>query len=56
MDEALAAREEGKPRVILFCLSGHGHFDLASYESYLSGKLVDYEFPGLDIQKAMAAI
>ena len=56
MDEALVAREEGKPRVILFCLSGHGHFDLASYESYLSGKLVDYEFPGLDIQKAMAAI
>ena len=45
MDEALAAREEGQPRVILFCLSGHGHFDLASYESYLSGKLVDYEFP-----------
>ena len=56
MDEALAAREEGRPRVILFCLSGHGHFDLASYESYLAGQLVDYEFPGLDIEKAMAAL
>ena len=56
VDEALAAREEGKPRVILFCLSGHGHFDLASYENYLSGKLQDYEYPGPDIEKAMAAL
>jgi tryptophan synthase beta chain len=39
VDQALAAREEGKPRTILFCLSGHGHFDLGSYESYLTGKL-----------------
>jgi tryptophan synthase beta chain len=56
VDEALAAKEEGKPRVILFCLSGHGHFDLGSYESYLSGKLLDYEYPGKDIEEAMAAI
>jgi tryptophan synthase beta chain len=56
MDEAIAAREEGRPRSILFCLSGHGHFDLASYESYLSGKLQDYEYPGRDIERAMAAI
>jgi tryptophan synthase beta chain len=35
VDEALAAREEGRPRTILFCLSGHGHFDLAAYESHL---------------------
>ena len=41
VDEALLAREEGRPRTILFCLSGHGHFDLAAYESYLSGHLVD---------------
>ena len=46
MDEALAAREEGRPKVILFCLSGHGHFDLGSYESYLTGKLQDYEYRG----------
>ena len=56
VDEALAAREEGRPKVILFCLSGHGHFDLASYESYLSGKLQDYEYPGRDIEKAMAEL
>jgi tryptophan synthase beta chain len=41
VDEALAAKEEGRQRTILFCLSGHGHFDLAAYENYLSGKLVD---------------
>jgi tryptophan synthase beta chain len=39
VDEALLAREEGRARTILFCLSGHGHFDLAAYENYLSGKL-----------------
>jgi tryptophan synthase beta chain len=43
VDEALAAREEGRPRTILFCLSGHGHFDLAAYETYLGGKLVDVQ-------------
>ncbi len=38
-DEAIRAREEGVPRVILFNLSGHGHFDLAAYEQYLQGAL-----------------
>jgi len=36
---ALKAKEEGKPTVILFNLSGHGHFDLASYQSYLDGTM-----------------
>jgi tryptophan synthase beta chain len=39
MKEALAAREAGEKRVILFNLSGHGHFDLASYESFLTGTM-----------------
>jgi len=56
VDEALAAREEGRPKVILFCLSGHGHFDLGSYESYLSGKLQDYEYPGREIEEAKAGL
>jgi tryptophan synthase beta chain len=56
VDEAIAAREEGKGRVILFCLSGHGHFDLGSYESFLAGKLQDYEFPGLDVETALAQV
>jgi len=41
VDEALEARQEGRQRTILFCLSGHGHFDLSAYENYLTGKLQD---------------
>jgi len=54
MDEALAAKEEGRSKVILFCLSGHGHFDLSAYENYLSGKLQDYEYLGRNIDEALA--
>ena len=39
MVHALKAKEEGKPTVILFNLSGHGHFDLASYQAYLEGTM-----------------
>jgi tryptophan synthase beta chain len=56
VDEALAAREEGRAKVILFNLSGHGHFDLSAYENYLTGKLQDYEYPSLDVERAMAAL
>ncbi|MCD6291302.1 MAG: TrpB-like pyridoxal phosphate-dependent enzyme [Anaerolineae bacterium] len=54
IDEALAAKEEGEPRVIIFNFSGHGHFDLSAYEAYLNGKLVDYEYPVEKIRKAQA--
>jgi tryptophan synthase beta chain len=56
IDEALVAREEGRSKVILFNLSGHGHFDLSAYENYLTGKLQDYEYPSLEIERAMAAL
>jgi tryptophan synthase beta chain len=56
IDEAIVAREEGRPRAILFCLSGHGHFDLASYDAYLSGQLQDYEHPGAEIAEAMETL
>ena len=44
IDEALAARESGEDKTILFGLSGHGHFDLAAYEAYNKGLLRDYDF------------
>jgi tryptophan synthase beta chain len=56
IDEAIAAREEDRPRTILFCLSGHGHFDLSAYDAYLSGKLQDYEHPGAEIAEAMESL
>ena len=53
IDEALIAKEEGRPRTILFCLSGHGHVDMASYAAYLGGKLQDYEYPSQAIHDAI---
>jgi len=53
IDEALDAKEKGEKRVILFNLSGHGNFDMGAYESYLSGKLDDYEYPAEAVQEAM---
>ena len=53
IDEAMKAKEEGKERVILFNASGHGHFDLASYDMYLQGQLEDYELSEDSIKKAL---
>jgi len=44
-NEALQAREAGEERVILFNLSGHGHFDMAAYDAYFAGQLQDFEYP-----------
>jgi tryptophan synthase beta chain len=53
IDEALEARREGRPRVILFGLSGHGHFDLAAYQQHLAGQLEDFAYPEEAIRRAM---
>lgn len=45
IDEALQAKERGEKRVILFNLSGHGHFDLTAYNAYNEGKLVNFDTP-----------
>lgn len=41
IDEAIKAREEGKKRVILFNLCGHGLLDLTAYDAFLAGGLRD---------------
>jgi tryptophan synthase beta chain len=53
IQEAEAAREAGEPRVILFGLSGHGHFDLAAYDAFLAGELEDPEFSEEDMRAAL---
>ena len=53
LDEALKCKETGEKKVIAFNLSGHGHFDLSAYDSYLSGKLEDYEYPDEMIKKSL---
>jgi tryptophan synthase beta chain len=37
IDEAIEAKEAGESRVILFNLSGHGHFDMGAYDRYFAG-------------------
>ena len=56
IDEALRCREQGKAETIAFNLCVHGHFDMASYEKYFAGKLVDYELPQAEIDRAVAAL
>lgn len=53
VEEALAAREAGESRTILFNLSGHGLLDLPSYDAYLEGNLVDYPLPEENLKKAL---
>jgi tryptophan synthase beta chain len=56
IDEALDAKAKGEKRVILFNFSGHGNFDMAAYQSYLGGQLMDYEYPQEEIRKAMLSL
>ena len=56
IDEAVHARDEGHPRVILFNLCGHGHFDLSAYERHLAGTLEDYEYPAEKVAAALDAL
>lgn len=51
--EALKAKEEGREKVILFNLSGHGLIDMASYDRYLSGELDNYDVPESTIEKSV---
>ncbi len=53
IDEALKCKESGEKKNILLALSGHGHFDLGSYEKYLSGELEDYEYPKEKVEEAL---
>jgi tryptophan synthase beta chain len=56
IEEAKKATLEGKRKVILFNLSGHGHFDMSAYDAYLDGKLEDYEMPKEEVEEALAEI
>ncbi len=41
IDKALECKKGGEKKTILFNLSGHGHFDMSSYDSYFSGEMKD---------------
>jgi tryptophan synthase beta chain len=53
IDEALECKKTGQAKTILLAHSGHGHFDLAAYDEYLSGRLEDYTLPEEAISKSL---
>lgn len=55
-DEAIACRESGQAKVILFSNSGHGYFDLAAYDAYHRKDLPDYVLDEERIKKALAEL
>src|SRR3954471_14530875 len=56
IDEAVNARESGEEKVILFNLSGHGHFDMSAYDDYLNGRLPEVEFSEEALEEGMRSV
>ena len=58
LEPGLVIVEGGGPllREDLFAHSGHGHCDMAAYDSYLSNKLSDYEYPEEKVKEALASL
>jgi len=54
--EAKIAKEEGKSKVILFNLSGHGLIDMRAYEQYLSGKMRNYRLNDEEIARSLSSL
>ena len=56
INEALKCKEEGTTKTILFNLSGHGLVDMAAYDQYLAGDLVNYSLSNEDIEKNVSQL
>ncbi len=54
IDEALRCKATGEAKTLFFNLSGHGHFDMASYDKYFAGELEDYVYPVEAIKDSLA--
>lgn len=52
--EARRCAETGEAKTLLFNLSGHGHFDMTSYDRYFAGELEDYDYPEEAIKESLA--
>jgi tryptophan synthase beta chain len=53
---ALEAKESGEEKVILTALCGHGHFDMAAYDRYFAGDMVDSEYPEERVKDALTRL
>ena len=56
VDEALRCKETGEDKVILTAMCGHGMLDMAAYDAYFAGELVDHEYPDEAIQDALTRL
>ena len=56
INQALACKESGEEKVIFFNLSGHGDFDLSAYDSYLSGRLEDFEYTDEMLKEGLSTV
>ncbi len=56
IEEALRCKREGKTETILFCLSGHGHFDMLSYQKYFAGELTDESYNESDLALSLQGL
>lgn len=54
IDEALACKASGEPKVILFNLTGHGHFDMSAYDRFFAGQLENYDYPADAVAQSLA--
>ena len=54
--EALACKESGEEKVILTALCGHGHLDLAAYEKFLAGEMIDLDLADDVLAEAMKQV
>ncbi len=54
--EALACKESGEEKVILTALCGHGHLDMAAYDHYFSGDMVDHDYPEGQVADALSRL
>ncbi|HEV8572206.1 MAG TPA: TrpB-like pyridoxal phosphate-dependent enzyme [Actinomycetota bacterium] len=56
IDEAVAAREAGEDRVIVFNLSGHGFFDMQAYDDFLTGRLPEVEYRDEQLEAGLKSV
>ena len=56
IEEALACKEAGEEKAILFNLSGHGHFDMQAYTEYFAGSLRDEDYDQEALAQALARL
>jgi tryptophan synthase beta chain len=54
IQEAKKCKETRQKKVIVFNLSGHGHFDMGAYDAYFANKLVNFPYPQEEIEKSMS--